>query len=170
MACPVKRPASATIGRVSRRVPLTIQAEVRLATTHDLPALGTWSGHVNETFAPALERGDRALLVAVANGGFPIGHLLVDLSGILSHLVVLRGFRDQGLGTGLVAEGEALLRERKIEVASLMVEKTNENAIRLYERLGYARRGETEEIWPELVDGAIQPVAHPSWVMSRRLL
>jgi ribosomal protein S18 acetylase RimI-like enzyme len=150
-------------------VRLVVEAAIRPATAHDMPALATWSGNVKETFAPALDREDRILLVAFANDRFPIAHLLVDLSGILSHLLVLAGFRDQGLGTGLIAEAERLLLERHVERVTLMVEKSNAAAIRLYERLGYAIRGASEEIWSELVDGAMQAVAHPSWVMAKPL-
>lgn len=152
-----------------RKVRLTVDAEIRAATAGDLPALGTWSGQVRETFAPALGRDDRLLLIATANDRFPIGHLLVDLTGVLSHLLVLGGFRDQGLGTLLIAEGERLLRARGVRRATLMVEKENEAAVRLYERLGYRRTGESEALWDEVVDGAMEPVAHPSWVMSKEL-
>src|SRR5206468_505615 len=84
---------------------------------------------------------------ANANGRFPIGHLLVDLTGgVLSHLLVLGGFRDQGLGTALIVEGERVLRERGVMHATLVVEKANDGAIRLYERLGYTREGEADEM------------------------
>src|SRR5207244_12575373 len=69
------------------------------------------SSDLNAVFGPALERDDRVLLVALANGRFPIGHALIDLSGIISHLLVLGGFRDQGLGAALIDEGEKVLRE-----------------------------------------------------------
>jgi len=68
----------------------------------DLAALGTWSGQVESTFRPALESDDRLLLVALANRGFPIGHALVHLEGHVSNVLVLGGFRDQGLGSALM--------------------------------------------------------------------
>jgi len=153
-----------------KKVRLRVDAEVRRATKRDLPALGTWSGQVRDTFEPALERDDRVLLVALANGRFPIGHLLIDLGGVLSNLLVLGGFRDQGLGTSLIAEGERLLRERGVERSTLAVEKANDAAIRLYRRLGYVTEGESMEVWSEpLPDGKMQPVEHPSWVMRKAL-
>jgi ribosomal protein S18 acetylase RimI-like enzyme len=154
---------------MDQSVRVVVDAQIRLATFADLPALATWSAQVKDTFAPALEGDDRVLLVAFANGRFPIAHLLVDLTGLLSHLLVLGGFRNQGLGTTLIAEAERLLRERQVGRVTLMVEKSNAAAIRLYERLGYVVRGESEEIWSELVLGSMQPVAHPSWVMSKPL-
>ncbi len=136
----------------------------------DVPALATWSGQVNEVFGPAIEASDRVLLVALARGRFPIGHALVDLHGIISHLLVLAGFRDQGLGTALVEESERLIKEAGAGHSTLMVEKVNEGAIRLYERLGYHTTGESSERWPEPTpDGTMQPVEHPSWVMRKDL-
>ncbi|TMD17470.1 MAG: GNAT family N-acetyltransferase [Chloroflexi bacterium] len=155
---------------MSRTVRLSVDAEIRPATLRDLPSLATWSGQVNAVFGPALERDDRVLLVALANGRFPIGHALIDLSGIISHLLVLGGFRDQGLGAALIDEGEKVLREAGVIRSTLMVEKANDGAIRLYERLGYTRSGETAETWPDpMPDGTVQPVAHPSWVMQKQL-
>ena len=77
---------------MGRAVRLAVKGEIRQATLGDLPALATWSGQVNDAFRPAVESGDSVLLVALANGRFPIGHVLVDLRGILSHLLVLAGF------------------------------------------------------------------------------
>src|SRR5438094_10449674 len=105
---------------MTRKVRLSVDAELRRATERDLPALSTWSGHVKDTFAPAVTSGDRVLLVATANGRFPIGHLLVELTGgVLSHLLVLRGFRDERLGTALIVEGERVFLERGVTHATL---------------------------------------------------
>jgi len=108
--------------------------------------------------------------VALARGRFPIGHALVDLHGIISHLLVLAGFRDQGLGSALVDEAERLIKQAGARHSTLMVEKVNMGAIRLYERLGYRTTGESSERWNEpMPDGTLQPVDHPSWVMRREL-
>jgi ribosomal protein S18 acetylase RimI-like enzyme len=156
---------------LNRALRIFVDAEIRPATLLDMPALATWSGLVDEVFRPALDRDDRLFLVAHANGRFPIGHVMVDLGGaIISHLLVLGGFRDQGLGTALMAEAEKSLRDRNAARIALAVEKTNEGAIRLYERLGYTTRGETEETWIEqMPDGEMQPVTHPAWVMEKEL-
>lgn len=148
---------------------LAIDVDIRPATTQDLRALATWSGQVEPVFRPALESGDeRVLLVARANQRFPIGHVFVDRRGIISHLVVLAGFRDQGLGSALLDEAESLLRDAGH--ATLMVEKTNEGAIRLYERRGYVRTGESVETWTEpAADGTMELIDHSSWVMRKEL-
>ena len=135
-----------------------------------MPALATWSGQVQEVFRPALEASDRVVLIALARGRFPIGHALVDLHGIVSHLLVLAGFRDQGLGTAFIEEAERLIKEAGVGHAALEVEKANEAAIRLYERLGYRTIGETSVQWNDLMpDGTLQQVDHPSWVMRKEL-
>ena len=153
---------------MNRSVRVVVTAEVRRATLGDLAALATWSGQVATAFRPAVESAEQVLLVAHANGRFPIGHVLVDVRGIISHLLVLAGFRDQGLGTALMEEAEALLKPAGH--ATLMVEKTNDAAIRLYERRGYVRTAESVESWPELTDeGRLEPVDHPSWVMRKEL-
>ena len=108
--------------------------------------------------------------MALANGGFPIGHALVHLEGLVSNVQVLRGFRDQGLGSALMASAEKLLRDRGVSQASLAVEKVNEGAIRLYRRLGYEVVGESVETWSEPApDGSLLPVDHAAWAMRKQL-
>lgn len=155
---------------MDRAVPLIVNAEIRRATARDLAALATWSAPANEVLKTAIDSDDRVLLIAHANGRFPIGHVLVDYHGILSHLLVLGGFREQGLGTALMDEAEGLLREKGLGHASLVVDQRNEGAIRLYERLGYVRSGETGETWMEAMpDGTVEPVTVPCWVMRKEL-
>lgn len=155
---------------MARPVHLDVDVEIRPAVTRDLPALATWSGQVDRVFKPALSSKDHLLLVALANGRFPIGHVLIDLSGIVSHLLVLAGFRNQGLGTALMSEAEEAVRAHRAGHVTLMVEKTNDAAIRLYERLGYARVDESSVTWEEpMADRTLQPVAHSSWVMRKEL-
>jgi ribosomal protein S18 acetylase RimI-like enzyme len=155
---------------VARSVRLVVDVEIRSASASDMPALSTWSGLVEDVFRPSLGAPDRVLLVALARGRFPIGHALIDLHGIISHLLVLAGFRDQGIGAALVAEAESLIKQAGGGHATLMVEKTNRAAIRLYERLGFQTTGESSERWNEpMPDGTLQPVDHPSWVMRKEL-
>jgi ribosomal protein S18 acetylase RimI-like enzyme len=94
---------------MTRSVRLVVDVEIKPAVERDLRTLGTWSGQVESMFRPAVESDDRVLLVAFANGRFPIAHVLVDKRGIISHLLVLGGFRNQGLGTALMDEAESEL-------------------------------------------------------------
>ena len=159
-----------------RSVGLTVTAVIRRGTQDDLVALASWSSAVDDVYRPALKAGDHVVLIATANGRFPIGHMLVripgdsDTAGVLSHLMVLAGFRSQGLGTAFLEEGERLLREAGAGESQLSVEKSNTDAERLYERLGYRISGETIETWPApMSDGTVRPVDHPSWVMRQKL-
>ena len=156
---------------MARTVRLTLEIEIHSATPHDLPALATWSANVDRVFRPAVESGNAVLLVAGANGRFPIGHMLVETqAGKLSHLLVLGGFRNQGLGSALMDEGERLLRDAGCDVAQLAVEKVNVPAIRLYERRGYTKVGESIDRWPEPgSDGTLRDVDHPAWVMEKEV-
>jgi ribosomal protein S18 acetylase RimI-like enzyme len=156
---------------------LAVEVEIREATPPDLRTLSTWSGNVDGVFRPAIESGRGILLVASAGGRFPIGHALIDLKtrrsesiGVLSHLQVLGGFRDQGLGTALMEEGERRMHDAGLTTALLAVEKVNAPAERLYERRGYKRVGEAVDRWPEPgPDGELRDVDHPSWLMQRKL-
>ena len=166
-----------TYSELGRSVRVAVEVQVRRAMLADLASLATWSGNVDAVFRPAVESGRGVLLVASANGRFPIGHMLVDLRSreadgiaVLSHLQVLGGFRDQGIGGGLVDEGEGIARQAGLDKAQLAVEKVNTPAKRLYERHGYEVIGESVDRWPEPgPDGSLRDVDHPSWVMQKVL-
>lgn len=172
---PLQRPKARSLNGENalvrlRTVHLDVDVEIRPAVARDLPAISTWSGPAQSVFAPAIDSKERLLLVALANGRFPVGHVLVDLTGIVSHLLVLAGFRDQGLGTALMSEAEHAVAARGGGHVTLKVEKANTAAIRLYERLGYQRLAESSDSWDDLMpDGSVQLVDHPSWVMRKEL-
>ncbi len=56
---------------------------------------------------------------------------------LLTHLEVLPEYRNQGIGSDLIAECERLLRERGVDRVALGVGLDNAAATRLYHRLGY---------------------------------
>lgn len=59
------------------------------------------------------------------------------LRGEVAAIYVLPAFRGQGVGKLLMAEGETLLRQYGCRKVHLMVTRSNESAVRLYEELGY---------------------------------
>ena len=81
------------------------------------------------------------------------------------------GFRRRGVGTALVHAVEAVASHRDLAEVNLEVAVDNEDAVRLYERLGYRRHGEpVMDRWEkQLDDGSSQRVDVPSWVMVKRL-
>ena len=78
-------------------------------------------------------------------------------------------FRDQGIGTALVRAVEAAAADRALREVNLEVAVENEDAVRLYERLGYRRVGEqVMDRWEQKHDdGSIRIVEAPSWVMVK---
>ncbi len=130
------------------RLPVTI----RTCTERDLRALewyGLFRNH-REITARAYERhpsGATVMLVADVNG-FPVGQVWLDLSvkrqdrvAVLWALRVFPFLRNLGIGTALIRHSESVARARGFRVMEIGVEKTNREARRLYERLGYERVG-----------------------------
>jgi len=94
-------------------------------------------------------RGEVCVLVADLNA-FPIGHAAIHWHGKPTHPLipdlqsvrVAPGFRGLGIGSRLIEAGEKIITARGIKQVSLAVGVQNENARRLYERLGYRVMGE----------------------------
>lgn len=80
------------------------------------------------------------------------------------------GYRNNGIGTWLMAHVEKDLIERGFSFATLNVAKENPHARRLYERLGYKVIGSKPGIWSFRDDtGTIQHVNEPAWRMVKKL-
>lgn len=103
-----------------------------------------------EVFESDLQKGDREYFLAVAGttaAGMctllwkerkddPDYPLLPCRSGHIDDLFVAPEFRGQGIGTQLYREAERRARERGVDNLTLMVWAFNENALRLYQKLG----------------------------------
>lgn len=100
------------------------------------------------------------MLLAEARN-FPVAQVWIDLTrqaqddaGVLWALRVLPGLQGAGIGSRLIGQAEALLRERDYRISEIGVERHNEDARRLYERLGYRlHRSETQRVPYESPDG-----------------
>lgn len=162
------------------------QAVIREATPEDLPAL-EWDGeyrHYRRLFARAMEeaqRGRRILLLAEA-GDRLAGQIFIQLatrasfaargvaSGYLYAFRVKRAFRSQGIGSQLLAEAEAVLRDRGYQRAVISVAKDNAAARRLYERHAYRVFTEDPGRWSYLDhQGTMRHVEEPAHVMEKWL-
>lgn len=97
--------------------------------------------------AIVLRPGEHALLVAVGADDAPIGWIHVErvdtletgpMAGIAG-LVVGEGSRSEGVGSALLAAGEAWARDQGLEVMQVRSRTTRERAHRFYERAGYER-------------------------------
>ncbi|HET9139965.1 GNAT family N-acetyltransferase [Actinophytocola sp.] len=71
----------------------------------------------------------------------------------LTHLEVLREYRNGGIGTTLIATAEENLRDLRYGRVALAVEVSNVRAARLYERLGYVGWGCGEVVCHSVFDG-----------------
>jgi GNAT superfamily N-acetyltransferase len=92
------------------------------------------------------------------DGEEPVGHVHVAWSGTdlgvpeLQDVYVLPERRGEGIGTALTEAAERLAAERGHDRCSLSTSDANHGAIRLYERLGYARA----DVPPKRVRGTIE--------------
>lgn len=159
---------------------------IRPATEADLPAL-EWDGeyrHFRRVYRAALNeaRQDRRMVLVAELGGEVVGQLFVQLenvqldpggrrpTGYLYALRVRPPFRNQGIGTALVARAEDDLRRRRFVRAAIAVAKDNSRALRLYRRLGYKVFAEDPGNWSYLDDeGHLRHVFEPSYLLDKEL-
>ncbi len=79
-------------------------------------------------------------------------------------------YRNQGVGSNLMAYAERDLQNRKFSKVSLMVAKDNFGALRFYDRIGYESVGSDEGFWSYIDHlGQKQNVHEPSWIMRKSL-
>ena len=134
------------------RIDLSLPIEIRPLREGDLDDL-EWDGeqaidadYVRRTVA---ERGDVVFLLALANGR-PVGRLGLDYGrtaaeGIV-HLwafSVMPSLQRLGIGTALLRLAESLIaaEPRGATVVEVGVEEWNDDAARLYRRVGYREEG-----------------------------
>lgn len=159
---------------------------IRPATEADLPAL-EWDGeyrHFRRVYRAALNeaRQDRRMVLVAELGCEVVGQLFVQLenvqldpggrrpTGYLYALRVRPPFRNQGIGTALVARAEYDLRRRRFVRAAIAVAKDNSRALRLYRRLGYQMFAEDPGTWSYLDDeGRLRQVFEPSYLLDKEL-
>jgi ribosomal protein S18 acetylase RimI-like enzyme len=126
--------------------------------------------------------GSRFLLVADSKG-FPIGRLFIQFGNkkntkysdgvnraYLYSFQVMDLFQGQGLGTRLIRVAESLLLQRGFSISTIGVVKTNEGALRLYQREGYTIYGEDEGRWAYIDQRGIERKVHePCWLLEKSL-
>jgi len=126
------------------RFRLQLDGLIRPCERADLPSLA-WFGlfdpePIGETFARH-ERGEIIMLVAEVNS-VASAQAWIELDpearvGFLWALRVFPALQRQGIGTRLVAACERALRDRGYAFATISVERSNDAALRLYQRLDY---------------------------------
>jgi len=169
-------------------VTMSVQLPIvfRFATKTDLPKL-EWYGqyaHFRNLFSRAFReqlKGRRLMLLADCNN-FPVGHVFISLRSAnraiadgerrayLYSLRVMEMFRGHGIGTRLILEAEAILRERGITWTTIAVAKDNPHARRLYERLGYSIFAEDTGQWSYIDHkGESRVVNEPCWILEKQI-
>ena len=157
--------------------------EIRVATEHDLESLtdalgpGVGAAQVKRRLEEST-CGFRIMLVAVkadqVTGTVSIGGSRFQRRGSLRifALDVGSAFRRNGVGTELVKAVEAIAADRKLDEVNLEVATDNENAIRLYRRLGFRKCDDVVmDRWQrERGDGSSEMIEAPSFVMVKRLV
>lgn len=164
---------------------LHLQVTFRPAQRDDLPKL-EWYGkytHFRRIFQRTYEeqlRGERLMLLADVNG-FPIGQIFIQLvsrddlwsahkHAYLYSLRVMDAFQRQGLGSALLREAEAILRERGYVSVSIAAAKDNLAARRLYERHGFQVIAEDAGRWSYVDhEGITHYVNEPCWILEKSL-
>lgn len=157
---------------------------IRKARAEDLPSL-EWEGEYRRfrlvyrrAYADSL-RGHRILLVAEIEGKI-VGQIFLQVDSALTggnsrtgYLYALRvrpEQRNRGIGTELVREVEAILRQRGFTRALISVAQDNDAARRLYERLGYEVFGRDPGDWSFLDDeGREQEIHEPAYLLEKKL-
>lgn len=157
--------------------------EIRIATDCDLESLA--EAHGSEISAAQIKRrleesrkGFRTMLVAVKDGR-PVGSVSIGGGGFHRHdslrlfaLDVGTEYRNGGVGTALIKAVEAIALEKGLGEVNLEVETDNNDAIRLYRRLGYRICGDAVmDRWTRLGDdGSSETIEVPVFVMVKRLV
>lgn len=159
---------------------------IREAGERDLPAL-EWEGryrHFRRLYRHALaesRRGRRVMLVADVEGQI-VGQVFIQLtsgraeladgshSGYLYAFRVRPEFRNQGIGTQLLLEAEAILRGQGFGRAVIAVAKNNQRALRLYQIMGYHRFAEDPGQWSYVDhEGCVRHVSEPAYMLEKDL-
>jgi GNAT superfamily N-acetyltransferase len=166
-----------------------VDLEIHAVSGDELGALVTAGGQAGY-FRDRLERQRRGLgvLIAAWRGTRAVGSVYLwleraeepeireHLPGVplITHLEVFAATdRRQGIGTRLVLAAEATLRDRGHPMVALAVELSNDDAARLYGKLGYRDWGSgrvdcVRREW--LADGELSEMAEKCDVLTRVLL
>lgn len=158
---------------------------IRHLIAKDLPEL-EWGGeyaHLRNVYLNAYKnrnQGLNVLWVAEINPIGIIGQIFVQLNSIRKELSdgffsayifsfrIKPEFRNRGLGTAMISHVQTDLRKRKFREMTLNVAKTNEKAIRFYQRLGFTITNEERGEWSFINhENKRQYVSEPAWRMVK---
>ncbi|MBX5462255.1 MAG: GNAT family N-acetyltransferase [Steroidobacteraceae bacterium] len=153
--------------------------QIRIAEEADLPKLewcGAFTHHraiIQEAFA-LQQRGEALMLVADRNG-FPVGQAWMDFRPEPGRVVpkvwavrVLPECRGSGIGSRLMRELERCAWRKGCVELQLFVEKSNAQARRFYERLGWRIIGERSDSYSYVTPAGVRErVPQELWVFAK---
>lgn len=84
-----------------------------------------------------------------------MGFAAVCGEGYVTNVAVFEKYRNMGVGTALVSEAVSYCKENKLDFLSLEVRKSNENAIKLYEKFGFQVVGERKDFYRNPKENAL---------------
>ncbi|MCJ7694516.1 MAG: GNAT family N-acetyltransferase [Anaerolineaceae bacterium] len=163
------------------------QITIRPMVEADLPAL-EWDGeysHFRKVYAQhfrSMENGNTMIWVADSDSNGPIGQLFILLysqklelaDGIHRAYIfsfrIKPEYRNHGLGTFMLSVAESDLKARGFTTIRLNVARTNLQARRLYEKLGYKIFGSDPGLWSYQDQHCVwQTIKEPAWKMLKLL-
>lgn len=121
------------------------------------PGLEEWEEVIKKDYKEMDEKG--ILWLVAEEHGEPVGQILATMKGKHGkpHLWALRVREDhqnKGIGTLLINRAEEELKNQGATNVTIDVDAWNDNAMRLYQRLGYKKTGgERKEHWTRMHDG-----------------
>ena len=120
--------------------------------------------------ALAVVRDSNAAIYVADADGQRVGFVILALSGVLNgyirSIAVAPSYRDQGIGTQLMAVAEAKIFEGSPN-AFLCVTSVNERARAFYERLGYEYIGELTDFFVRGIAELLYRKTRGSWAEFR---
>ena len=160
--------------------------EYRHASLSDLPAL-EWDGEYihfrnlySEVYA-AVQIGKALMMVAELDSSILLGQLFIQLLSTRTELAdglrrayiygfrVKPGYRNYGVGAGLLLAAEAELLRRDFRLITLNVAQDNPAGRRFYERYGYRVVAVEPGRWSYRDhEGQLREVHEPAWRMEKR--
>lgn len=84
-----------------------------------------------------------------------IGFSVIAGEGYITNVAVFPKYRNSGVGTALVNEAVSYCKKENLEFLSLEVRKSNEQAIRLYEKAGFKVVGERKDFYRNPKENAL---------------
>ncbi|MGC8600193.1 MAG: GNAT family N-acetyltransferase [Nitrososphaeria archaeon] len=116
--------------------------EIEMNIALDIKTVSEKAGNIIKNQLKNLLNSEKAAVFAARVDGALAGYAIVVVEGDIADfwdLVVKKEYRNIGIGTSLIKDVEKFAKEKGCVAIKLDVNAENENAIKLYEKLGYKK-------------------------------